>query len=448
MIAAPASPAVASRFHVAAPAATRDDVDIIGRRLTLFVALVWISGIGVGFVPAVTVLTLAGFAAAVAGLAKPSVGVFGVGILCTVDALTRVFLLTGGLLRWNSFNYLMIAAMLLSPAATAKLSDTHTRLLVAFTLLLTLQLTFTPDLMTGLHTMLNVLAPFGILLYFSRTDYDRRVIAWLGIVCGTVGALGGFVYFLQIEDLPIMNKNAWSAFPLTAMFCVCLAYTIVPAERQLRLGTLAAVNAMWVFLSGSRGGMFTGAVCLLYLLYRTRRTDHKMILFVAGPALASVLFGLFATVSDTALRRVTMLFDSDRALESRTSGRSDLYIAGWRIFQENPLGVGTGGFPKTFAQLADRDLSFTGTELGAHSGWVKVLTENGVLGIIVLAAYVLSFAVAGVRSRNSDLAATGLLVSLILATAFFSREFHSKGLWLAAAGFIALMRHGRTLKQC
>jgi O-antigen ligase len=151
-----------------------------------------------------------------------------------------------------------------------------------------------------------------------------------------------------------------------------------------------------------------------------------------------MLLGIFTAVSDTSMHRLTTLFDSERGLESRTSGRSDLYIAGWRMFRENPLGVGTGGFPKTFARMADRDLSFTGTELGAHSAWVKVLTENGVLGIIALGAYVLSFAIAGVRSRDPDAAAIGLLVTMILATAFFSREFHSKGLWLAAAGCIAM----------
>jgi O-antigen ligase len=415
----------------------------------MFIAAVWVSGIVVGFVPAVTVLTIAGFAAAVMGLAKPSLGVFGVGILCTLDSLTRVFLLTGGLLRWNSFNYLMIAALLFAPASAAKLSDIHTRILLAFAFLLTLQLTFTPDLYSGLHTMLNVLSPFGILLYFSRTGYDQRVIAWLGTICGVLGAAGGLVYFLQIDELAYMNKNAWSAFPLTAIFSICLAYTIVRPELQLRLGTLAAVNAVWVFLSGSRGGMFIGVFCLIYLFFRTRKTGDRLVLFAAAPALASLLLGVFAAVSDTSMHRLTMLFDSERDLESRTSGRSDLYIAGWRMFQENPLGVGTGGFPKTFAAMSDRDLSFAGTELGAHSGWVKVMTENGVLGIVVLAAFVISFAVAGVRSRDANLAAAGLLVTVILATAFFSREFHSKGLWFAAAGYVAMTKHARgTLGQC
>jgi len=441
MIATHPSAAFAPSLGLAA--SSLSDIDTVGRRLTMIVAVVWVAGLAVGFIPAVTVLTIAGFAAAVAGFVKPSVGVFGVAILCTVDALTRVFLMTGGLLRWNSFNYLMIAAMLLAPAATAKLGDIHSRILVAFALLLTLQLTFTPDLFTGMHTMLNVLSPFGIVLYFSRTGYDRRIIAWLGILCGVLGALGGLVYFLQVDELPFINKNAWSAFPLTAMFSVCLAYTVVRPELQLRLGTLAAVNAVWVFLSGSRGGMFIGIVCLIYLFFRTRSTGDKLVLFAAAPALASLLLVIFAAVSDTSMQRVTALFDSERGLESRTSGRSDLYIAGWRMFRDNPLGVGTGGFPKTFAQMADRDLSFTGTELGAHSAWVKVLTENGVLGILVLAAYVLSFAVAGVRSGNADLAATGLLVTMILTTAFFSREFHSKGLWLAAAGYIAMARYAR-----
>lgn len=427
----PADPALTGEF---------ERIDAVGKKFVWFVAAVWVAGVFGGFIPAVTVLTVAGFLAAIVGLTRPVIGIFGVGMLCTLDALSRVFLLTGGLLRWNSFNYLMIVALLLAPGLALKLADGHTRILAAFALLLTLQLSITPDMDGGLHTMLNVFAPFGILLYFRRTEYNTRAVVWLGAISGMLGALGGLVYFVQADALPEMNKNAWSAFPLTSLFCICFAYGLVPREFQIRLGALAAVNTVWVFLSGSRGGMFIGVICLLFLLVRTRSVEHKLILFVAGPAIAGVLLMLFSNVTDTSLHRVTMLFDSDRALESRTSGRSDLYIAGWRMFRENPFGVGTGGFPKEFAKMADRDLSFTGRELGAHSAWIKVLTENGVFGIIVLTAYVVSFAAAGLTSGRQDYAATGILVTLILASAFFSREFHSKGLWLAAATYIALTR--------
>jgi O-antigen ligase len=186
--------------------------------------------------------------------------------------------------------------------------------------------------------------------------------------------------------------------------------------------------------------MFIALVCLTFLLIYTKRIEHRLSLFVFCPAIAALVITIFSTVSDFAVHRVTMLFDSERALESRTSGRSDLYIAAWRLFRQHPLGVGTGGFGREFANLGDRDLIFVGKDIQAHSAWTKTLVENGLPGFILLVCYVFSFAVTGIRSHVRGAAAAGILVTFILATAFFSREFHSKGLWLVAAGYITLTR--------
>jgi hypothetical protein len=201
------------------------------------------------------------------------------------------------------------------------------------------------------------------------------------------------------------------------------------------------VSVMWVFLSGSRGGMLVGLVCVAFLLATTQQVSHRLSLFAVAPAAVAILLGLFSTLTDTSLHRVTMLFDSERELESRTSGRSDLYVAGWRMFQDHPLGVGTGGFGRELANRTDDDLVISGTELGAHSAWVQTLVENGAFGFIVIAAYVVSFAVAGARSGVPGYFAVGLMVTLVLGGAFFSRSFHSKGLWLASAGYVALTVH-------
>jgi MFS family permease len=354
-----------------------------GRRLIIGIVLAWCVAAIAGFAAGLTLLTVAGFLLTLAGLRTAYLGCFGIGMLATLDALTRVFLLTGGLLRWNSFNYLMIIALLLAPGKAQRLSDVHTQLLLAFFLLLTLQLAFTPDLAVGLHTILNLTAPFGILLYLSRTGYSRPVLIWLAWITGVLAAAGGLVYFMQIESLPEMNMNAWSAFPLTALFSICIAYQLATPALQLKLGTLAIVNTLWVFLSGSRGGMFIALVCLTFLLIHTKRVEHRLSLFVFCPAVAAVVLTVFSGITDFALHRVTMLFDSERALESRTSGRSDLYVAGWRLFRSNPLGVGTGGFGREFAELGDRDLIFVGKDIQAHSAWTKTLVENGAIGFVL-----------------------------------------------------------------
>lgn len=423
------------------------DIEVWGYRFVVLVLICWAFGAAAGFTAALGALTAIGFIAAIAGWANPVIGLYGVSILATIDALTRVYLMTGGLLRWNSFNYLMVATLLIFSSRAVRLTDVHTRILLAFAFLLTLQLLITQDRSTGLHTMLNLVAPFGILLYFARVNYHRRCLIWIAWISGVAAALGGLVYLLQMNSLPEMNKNAWSAFPLTALISICLAYVISPPRDQLRLGMLALVNLVWVFLSGSRGGMLIGLVCAIFLLASTQEKSHRLSLFAVAPAAVAILLGLFSALTDTSLHRVTMLFDSERDLESRTSGRSDLYVAGWRMFRDSPLGVGTGGFGLELANRTDNDLVFSGVELGAHSAWVQTLVENGIFGIIVLLAYVASFAVAGAKSGMRGYFAVGLMVTFVLGAAFFSRTFHSKNLWLAAAGFVALTIRGLPLNQ-
>ena len=130
-------------------------------------------------------------------------------------------------------------------------------------------------------------------------------------------------------------------------------------------------------------------------------------------------------------------------MSSRTSGRSDLALGGWYIFQEHPLGVGTGGFGDAWSTLNRREgLSDfrEGARTAAHSAWIRVLAENGIPGILALFGFVFSFAVIGWRRRSSGAFPLGLLVTFTLAVAFLAHEFQGKGLWFLVAGAMTLLR--------
>jgi O-antigen ligase len=174
-------------------------------------------------------------------------------------------------------------------------------------------------------------------------------------------------------------------------------------------------------------------------MMKVRRT----LLFGSVAALVSVvILSQFTTLQDNALNRLHLLVDSRASLSTRTSGRFDLALGGWYIFEDHPFGVGTGGFRVTWAELGRREgLSrfAEGREMAAHAGWVKVLAENGLPGILLLGAYVVSFAVSGWRARNPELLRLGLLVSAILAVAWISSEFQNKPLWFLAAGATVLL---------
>jgi O-antigen ligase len=186
--------------------------------------------------------------------------------------------------------------------------------------------------------------------------------------------------------------------------------------------------------------------CLAFLAVSVRPFPRRAGVLMAGFLLAVGIASQFSDLQSLGIHRLGVLFDEDRSLVSRTSGRSDIVIAGWHIFLRHPLGVGTGGFPEAWAGLGDLGglLVFhrTGEETQAHSAWIKTLAENGVPGIVLLGAYVVSFAVVGWRRARRDprLRLLGVLVSTVLAVAFISTEFQGKGLWFLAAGATALFR--------
>src|SRR5205814_7522857 len=130
----------------------------------------------------------------------------------------------------------------------------------------------------------------------------------------------------------------------------------------------------------------------------------------------------FTTLQDRSLSRLRLLVDPNQSLTTRTSGRFDLALGGWYIFKDHPLlGVGTGGFSVTRADLGPREgLSTWHSTFSAMSGWVKVATENGLPGLLLLGAYVFSFAVSGWRARNPVMLKLGLLVSAVLTVGWIS----------------------------
>jgi O-antigen ligase len=413
-------------------------------RFTFLILAGWASSAVIGFERAVLLLSIIGLAAAAAGLRRPIIGLYGIGMLCTLDVLSRVYI--GGPWRWNTFNYWLLFVMLLNIPILLGLRGMDVRLFKLFVLLLILELVFSDDVALGAQHVLDGLALFGLLLYFRRVRLEPELAYGLAILTGVLGAVGGLTFFLVRESLPYINPNAWSFFPLTPIFASCLAVAtgIRTRRKTYILLSLTGVNALWVFLSGSRGGLLIAAVCLGFLLIQQiRRQGGGILGLVLAGALVLGVGSLFVDQGSRTSNRFKKLFDPSESISERTSGRSDLALGAWYIFQDHPFGVGTGGFGRAWARLGQRKgLSGfdQGDEASAHSGWAKTLAENGLPGVILLAAFVASFAFRGRHRRGRATLLEGLLVTAILSLGFLVNEFQGKGLWFLVAGVMALSR--------
>lgn len=417
---------------------------LLGGALVALIVLSWLVAAAIGYRYGVYLLTAVGFGAAFVGLGRPRVGFLGIGILCTLDPLMGWLVFTGGLLRWNTFNYWLLLVTILWLPLLLRRGGGPLRIGQGCAMLLALGLIASPDRARGIQELFGFCALFGLTVYACRVRFSRDDWYWLGVVCGTLAAIGGFVFFLRQGSLPQINRNAWAYLPLTGLFALCLALPCSFERRSgpLLLSLLASVCFVWAFLSGSRGAMLVALACAAYFIVEVRGLGRRAVLLaILGLTLLGAVTQ-FTDLQQRALDRVRILLDPGTQLADRTSHRSDLARGGWSIFRQAPLGVGTGGFTSAWQRLGPRDgvtVAARYRRHQAHSGWIKILAENGVPGVLLLAAFVLSFAVAGVRRRIRSLRLLGFLTTAVLSLSLISTEYQNKGLWFLAAAAVAML---------
>ncbi|HET8634166.1 MAG TPA: O-antigen ligase family protein [Gemmatimonadales bacterium] len=411
------------------------------------------SALVIGLRAALMLLAGTAFLGAVVGLRSPRVGLLSIGMLCVMEPLLQSFMLTGGLFRWNTLNYWLLAVTVVSLPFLLRRRGLPFRLLQALLLLLIFELFMSQDRARGLQDALGMAAVLGLLAYFGRARLTRDDWLWCGIVCGMLSAAGGAVYFIQRESLPAINPNAWAGFPLAGLVALALAAPFTAHRRgsSTLVSLLATVTAAWIFLSGSRGNMLMAAATVAYLLACLRGLSRRAVLVGLAGLVMMVAAAAFPALQARAFKRVSVLFDSSATMRDKTSHRSELVLAGWYIAQDHPLGVGTGGFTKAWERLGRRPgLASVDAyrRMSAHAGWIKILAENGIPGALLLAAFVASFAVTGWRQRRRSALRVGLWASVTLGLAFISTEYQTKAIWFLAAGaMVMLHRRGPLLRR-
>ncbi len=416
---------------------TRSSASFWGTLLIVLIALVWGASFVIGFQAGLAILLGIGLVLTIFGLVSPSLGLLAVGMVAALDAMANIFLLTGGLLRYNTFNYFLLLIILINIPFLLRLKDLNSRALQFFLLLMAVELIFSTNISNGIQDILNIGATFGMVVYFAKALKDELSFYWLGIVNGVLAGLGGLVFYLQMNKLPYANPNDWTYFNLTALFSICISYPYAIKHHKSRiiLLILAVLNFAWIFLSASRGSLLVAILAGAFLFLSTRSITWKtlMIAILLG---AGIWFSAnFAQQQSTTIARIQQLFDPTLSANQRTSERSAIAEAGWQIFLKNPMGIGTGSF-----QDASIKTGLVDIQRPAHSSWVQVLAENGVLGILFFTLFVASFAMVGLRKRSEGILLFAVFISLSLAIAFVAKEFRGKSLWFLVASGIVLLR--------
>lgn len=228
-----------------------------------------------------------------------------------------------------------------------------------------------------------LLLPFSmsIILFVNTVDRVLTFVKWwallgLYVACGSIAHPGGMHWgsnFLADRNevallLDMLMPLAWCMFAYErawsrkafylAMTLLCVFGTILTTSRGGFVGLLAVVLVLWLL---SRRKIL--ALVLVGIL--------SISVYELAP---SSYWNHVATIQDTQ--------------EGTAKGRLDSWMSAWRMFKDNPLGVGGGQFPIHFPEYQGNAFGAHGMwGREAHSLWFSLLAELGIPGAILFAAH-------------------------------------------------------------
>ncbi len=219
--------------------------------------------------------------------------------------------------------------------------------------------------------------------------------------------------------------------------------SVVKRSPRLVLAILAGAVVAFIGLVGSlsRGGLVSFACVLVAgVVFGGRWRRSAAILLVVGVAAVAGYYAFLA--SGSAVTRVT---------RADTTGRSDIWTVGWRMFAAHPLnGVGAGNFPLVSVHYLQRPGLITSanfivnTPKVAHNIYLEQLSTLGVPGLVLMLGIFVAGTAAALKAariyerigdRELELLTRCTILALIafLAANFFISNLISKQLWLVFA---------------
>jgi O-antigen ligase len=296
----------------------------------------------------------------------------------------------------------------------------------------------------------------------SSRDHRR---AWLAFLAS------GFIVAAIGVGMYVIGVNIWSPNPLVAHR---LNITFADPNITARFLTIATCAAVLMFSSRKAPWWLTLATafgCAIVLPMTWSRSG--LALFVIGTVIAVIFafnhrraaaLGAIALVGfaastminpDTRDRAgaavstvVTAVTGAQVDQASALPGNDDVSLAdnrvylvraGWSMFLDHPLaGVGFGGFQHAMLTTYKSFLPKGYTDSVSHTSLVTVLAEQGVIGLLLLAAFLIALAWEALVARRrgdrwafwSTLPAT-LVLPIFLYSQFEARFLQEPYMWVA-----------------
>ena len=301
------------------------------------------------------------------------------------------------------------------------------------------------------------------------TEEDHRR-AWSAFLVSGVGValLGAFLYLAHLQiwtpNPQVANRmNITFGDPnITARFltlAACAAVILYAARRGPAWLAVAAAVACAVVtpLTFSRSGLALFMLCMLVAI--AAALDHRRAAALGMTAL--VLFAVSTAVNpDTRLRAEDAAYTLASAIPGASfsqqapadaathhhqaavvgdDNRRYLIAAGLRMGLDHPVfGVGFGGYQHALLTGYSRFLPAVYTDSVSHTSLVTVFAEQGIVGLILMLAFLVELAreALAVRNRHGPWSVWTVAAGTLVLPVFFYSQFEGRFLqepylWLA-----------------
>lgn len=276
---------------------------------------------------------------------------------------------------------------------------------------------------------------FVCLIGFGRLDREelRRVLSLWALAAAVVGALGAvasILYPLGIDIGMSFDFRATATFEDPNAFAsyLLLSIPICLLARHLNgrhlLGWQLLPIFAGVYTSYSRGAFLALTVMLVALFVLSLGDRALRLLRVLSAVVAVAVLGLLLSGA------VDVLFEDSRGTGFETDIRFQLWQAAWELWKSSPVfGVGLGQFVGSAAGFIDH-----GAEgVIAHSTYLSMLSETGLVGLVLFALVPVHVIVALVRDHGTGSRLfLGSLLSVLVMAASLNLQ-NSRSLWVLLA---------------
>ena len=310
-------------------------------------------------------------------------------------------------------------------------------------------LMWSPDLekaFKAANTFTQLVLVSFVYTYMINNIYKLRG-AYLAYVIGAMVAFGIiFSNFLRGIEGPYFGRYTIENIETDSM-AIILSLAIPMAvwlyteykNPIVKLAMVGCVPVLFygIFLTGTRTGLVTGMVGLMYLVFTQRKASFNLKLFYAGVFIALVA----AVLSLAPKASVERIFSIGQAIETGDlNSREIIWQFSLESWKEQPIiGGGTGSLGNSLNRY---HIEFD----SAHNSYIQLLTEHGIIG---LGIYFLMFGSLLYYILQCPIETKLFLLTLFLTIAVSQLALHShkvKEVWfvwsiIAAHGhFFARMR--------